>query len=136
VFFKYLHGADCLEYLMATQVITPHLTSLPPSGSSSSGLPILLNSAQLSLYLFGIMIFFGSIVIIEPSPYDVFSLAAIPFFLLTGFKIKRGLLFFIIIMTLYEIGGFTALIPHFYLFTFILRAYFLPFSFQIAHLRG
>ncbi len=79
-----------------------------------SSSPILLNSAKVSLYHFGIMIFCGSIVIIEPSPYDLLSLAAIPFFALTGFKIKRGLLFFILIMTIYEIGGFTALIPHFH----------------------
>jgi hypothetical protein len=98
----YLHVADTLEYKMTTQAINPQISSDP----------ILVNSAKVSLYLFGIMIFFGSIVIIEPSPYDILSFAAIPFFALTGFKIKRGLLFFILIMTLYEIGGFTSLIPH------------------------
>jgi hypothetical protein len=82
--------------------------------SGNLATPILLNSAKVSLYFFALMIFFGFVVIIEPSPYDILSLIAIPFFVLTRFKIKRGLLFFIIIMTIYEIGGFTALIPHFH----------------------
>ncbi len=75
--------------------------------------PIMLNTDKVRVYLFGLMIFFGSIVSIEPSPYDLGSLMAIPFFVITGFKIKRGLVFFIFIITLYEIGGFSALVPHF-----------------------
>ena len=75
--------------------------------------PLMLNTDKIGLFLVTIMIFFGSIVIIEPSPYDVMSLLAIPFLGFTGFKVKRGLAFFILIITIYEIGGFTALIPHF-----------------------
>ncbi len=75
--------------------------------------PLMLNTHKISLYLFGMMIFFGSIVSIEPSPYDIGSLLAIPFLAVTGFKIKRGLIFFIIVITIYEVGGFTALVQHF-----------------------
>jgi hypothetical protein len=100
-----------LEHVMTTHALDPHFSNSP---TQTIAVPILLNKNAFSLFLFGAMIFFGSIVIIEPSPYDLLAFAAIPFFALTGFKIKRGLLFFILIMTIYEIGGFTSLIQHFH----------------------
>ncbi len=64
---------------------------------------------QLVIWL---MIFGGSISLIEPSPYDLLGVLAVALFGLSGFRIKRGVILFLTLLTVREIAGFIALIPY------------------------
>jgi O-antigen ligase len=62
--------------------------------------------------IFWITSFSGSVVFIEPSPYDFFILATIIIWLLGGIRIFRGVMPGLILLTLWTIGGYISLIPY------------------------
>ena len=61
---------------------------------------------------FALFIFCGSVAIIEPSPYDFASLAAIPIWFLGGFKVHRSVVPLFALIFFYNLGGFIGLIPY------------------------
>ena len=58
-----------------------------------------------------IFVAFGAIGVIEPSPYDLASLVAMPLWFLGGFTIHRSFIVFGFLIILYTITGFLALVP-------------------------
>lgn len=54
----------------------------------------------------------GSVVFIEPSPYDMMILATIALWTLGGFSVHRAILPFVILLSLWTFGGFVSLIPY------------------------
>ena len=62
--------------------------------------------------VFAVMVFCGSIAIVEPSPYDFVSVLAIGLWLVGGFALHPVALFFSALILLYNLGGFISLVPH------------------------
>jgi len=62
--------------------------------------------------VFWICSFSGSIVFIEPSPYDFLILLTIAVWFLGGFSIHRGVLPFVVLLGLWVFGGYVSLIPY------------------------
>ena len=54
----------------------------------------------------------GGIALVEPSPYDFLSFAAIPLWFLGGFTVHRFVLPFFAIVFFYVLGGYLSLLPH------------------------
>ncbi|MEK4034715.1 O-antigen ligase family protein [Methylocystis sp. IM3] len=54
----------------------------------------------------------GAIAVIEPSPYDLASLIALPLWFLGGFTISASLLIFAFLIVAFNIMGFLALVPY------------------------
>lgn len=71
-----------------------------------------LDHAGATNRIFAIMVFCGSIAIVEPSPYDFASLMAIGVWVLGGVRLHWLALFFAALIFLYNLGGFIALVPH------------------------
>ena len=61
---------------------------------------------------FAVFIFCGSVALVEPSPYDFASFAAIPIWFLGGFKVHRTFLPFFALVFFYNLGGFIGLVPY------------------------
>lgn len=61
---------------------------------------------------FALFVFCGAVAIVEPSPYDFASLAAIPIWFVGGFRIHRCVIPFFALIFLYNLGGFIGLIPY------------------------
>jgi len=57
-------------------------------------------------------VFSGCIAVIEPSPYDFWSMLFAPMLLVSGIKLYRSHLFILFLWLIYLIGGFLALLPH------------------------
>ena len=62
--------------------------------------------------VFAPFVFFGCVAIIEPSPYDIFSLLFLPLLAFSGFKIYRQHIPIMFLWIIYIIAGFLALMPH------------------------
>jgi O-antigen ligase len=61
---------------------------------------------------FWLTMFSGSVVFIEPSPYDILILITITLWALGGFSVHRAILPFVLFLSLWTFGGFVALIPY------------------------
>ena len=61
---------------------------------------------------FALFVACGAIAFIEPSPYDVAFLLALPLWFMGGFRIHRSVIPFALVVTLYHLGGFIALVPY------------------------
>jgi O-antigen ligase len=61
---------------------------------------------------FWLTMFSGSVVFIEPSPYDFLILLTIGLWAFGGFRIHRAILPFILFLSLWTFGGFVSLIPY------------------------
>ena len=61
---------------------------------------------------FALFVFCGSVAIVEPSPYDFASMAAIPIWFLGGFKVHRTFLPLLALIFFYNLGGFIGLVPY------------------------
>ena len=61
---------------------------------------------------FAIFVFCGAVALVEPSPYDFASFAAIPIWFLGGFKVHRTVLPFFALILFYNLGGFIGLVPY------------------------
>ena len=61
---------------------------------------------------FAIFVFCGAVALVEPSPYDFASFAAIPIWFLGGFKVHRTILPFFALIFFYNLGGFIGLVPY------------------------
>ena len=71
-----------------------------------------IDYGRLTNRVFAAMVFCGAIALIEPSPYDFASFAAIAIWILGGFKVHPVALFFAALIFVYNMGGFIALAPH------------------------
>ena len=85
-------------------------TALGPAATSPTGWR--LSSRKLVNFLFFIFIVSGAIAIVEPSPYDFASLIAMPAWFLCGFRVHRMFVPYFLLMTVYLLAGFIALIPY------------------------
>ena len=74
--------------------------------------PFSLDYQRVVNAVFAVFIFSGIISVIEPSPYDFMSLLAIPLWFIGGFRLHIALLPILFLYTLFEIAGFTSLIPY------------------------
>lgn len=71
-----------------------------------------LNYKRLLNALFWITSFSGSVVFIEPSPYDFLILLTLIVWLLGGVRIHRAVLPGVVLLMLWTLGGYIALIPY------------------------
>jgi hypothetical protein len=68
---------------------------------------------KFGYFLVAPFIFFACFAFIEPSPYDFIALPAIIIWLFIGLRISKYMMFFLITLILYNMGGFISLIPYF-----------------------
>jgi O-antigen ligase len=61
---------------------------------------------------FWLTMFSGSVVFIEPSPYDILILITITLWALGGFTVHRAILPLVLFLSLWTFGGFVSLIPY------------------------
>jgi O-antigen ligase len=61
---------------------------------------------------FWLAIVSGSVVFVEPSPYDILILATIALWSFGGFSVHRAILPFVLFLSLWTFGGFVSLIPY------------------------
>jgi len=61
---------------------------------------------------FWLTMFSGSVVFIEPSPYDFLILITIGLWAFGGFSVHRAVLPFVLFLSLWTFGGFVSLIPY------------------------
>jgi len=80
------------------------------SGLRPSGLRI--DYQRFLNLVFWFCSFAGSVVFIEPSPYDILILLTIALWVLGGFTIHRGVLPFVFLLGMWVFGGFVSLIPY------------------------
>ncbi len=71
-----------------------------------------LNYKRLLNAVFLVCSISGSIVFIEPSPYDFLILLTLLLWIIGGFSIHRAVLPFIILLEMWVLGGFIGLIPY------------------------
>jgi hypothetical protein len=83
------------------------IASLPAVGR-----PLTFDYQHLVNAAFAVFIFSGIISVIEPSPYDFMSLVAIPLWFIGGFRVHATLIPILVLYTLFELAGFTSLIPY------------------------
>lgn len=74
--------------------------------------PIIFDYEKLVGFFVYIFVACGAVGVIEPSPYDFASLAAMPLWFFGGFSIQRSFIPFGVLIILYTITGFLALIPY------------------------
>lgn len=68
---------------------------------------------QKAVTLFvAIFIFCGAISLIEPSPYDLAALMALPLWMLGGFRVNKFIIVLAVAWTIREIAAFAALMPY------------------------
>jgi O-antigen ligase len=84
--------------------------SLAPALAHSR--PLTFDYQRLVNAVVAVFIFSGIISVVEPSPYDFISLIAIPLWFIGGFRVHAALIPVLFLYTLFEIAGFTALIPY------------------------
>jgi O-antigen ligase len=70
------------------------------------------NYTRLVNFFFWLTVFSGSVVFIEPSPYDILILTTILLWGFGGFTIHRAILPFVMFLSLWIFGGFISLIPY------------------------
>jgi hypothetical protein len=74
--------------------------------------PLTFDYQRLVNAVVALFIFSGVISVVEPSPYDFMALLAIPIWFIGGFRLHASLIPILSLYTLFEIAGFTALIPY------------------------
>jgi hypothetical protein len=84
---------------------TPTDAATPPSGRT-------LNYERLLEALFWITSFSGSVVFIEPSPYDFLILLTMAAWFVGGVTVHRGVLPGAVLIVLWTLGGYVSLIPY------------------------
>jgi len=83
--------------------------ALPPAGVPSR--PLLLSVESLRRATLWLMIFGGSVVMIKPSPYEVFGIVAMITWGATGLRFHREMIPIATLMLLYMTGALITLIP-------------------------
>lgn len=81
--------------------------------------------------LFWLWIASGSIVIFEPSPYDFMALLVMALWFLSGFRVHRSAILYIMLILLLNVGYVTALIPYINEpdpFTYVTQSFYLSLS--------
>ena len=82
------------------------------TGSLSAPASFRLDYGKLVNRVFAVMVFCGAIAIVEPSPYDFASVAALGTWMLGGFRLHPLALLFSALIFVYNLGGFVSLVPH------------------------
>ena len=59
-----------------------------------------------------LLVFFGMLSLIEPSPYDFLTLIALPLWFLGGFRLHRAVVPILLLWCVFEAAGFFALMPY------------------------
>src|SRR5260221_12503488 len=77
----------------------------PPAGWT-------INYRRILNFVFGICMASGSLVFIEPSPYDYLILLPIILWIIGGFSIHRAVLPFLFLLAMWVLSGYIALIPY------------------------
>ena len=91
------------------------LASPAATETAAPGLPVARKNFDYSRLVdafFFLTICSGSVVFIEPSPYDFLILITVGLWILGGFTIHRALFPFILFLELWVLGGFLSLIPY------------------------
>lgn len=81
--------------------------------------------------LFWVWIASGSVVLIEPSPYDLMALLVMALWFVSGFRIHRSAILYIMLILLLNVGYVTALIPYINEpdpFTYVTQSFYLSLS--------
>lgn len=90
--------------------LAPALGRAPATGASPQRLSeryqLLVNA------LVWVFVACGAIALIEPSPYDIASVIALPVWLFGGFSVHRSFVLFYFLVVAYALVGFLALIPY------------------------
>ena len=73
--------------------------------------PLKIKRERALQLLFGLMIFLGFLVFVEPAPFDLIAVVFMPAVLFSRFKLDRLVIVLALILLLYNIGGFFSLIP-------------------------
>jgi hypothetical protein len=95
--------------LLSTTALNPVSTR---AVSASAPLRAVLERVGVGLY--ALLVFFISIVLLEPvAPYDILAIVVMGFWLLLGLKVHRALVPFFFFFFFYKLGGFIGLIPYF-----------------------
>jgi O-antigen ligase len=81
-----------------------------PAQESSSGWT--LNYRRILNIVFWICAASGSVVFIEPSPYDFLILLTALLWIIGGFTVHRAVMPFVILLAIWVLGGYIALIPY------------------------
>ena len=90
--------------------LAPAFGRAPALGASSSRLS---DGYQKLVNIFvWIFVACGAIALIEPSPYDIASLIALPLWIFGGFSIHRSFVLFYFLVVSYALVGFLALLPY------------------------
>lgn len=71
-----------------------------------------LSRRRLANSALWVFVFSGSVVKIEPSPYEAMFPIALLAFMLTGLRLHKSLAPFLLLLALFNTGGLIALIPH------------------------
>ena len=86
--------------------------ALPAADGRVALLPRRVEYGAIVNASFAIFVFCGAVALVEPSPYDFASFAAIPIWFFGGFKIHRSVLPFFALIFFYNLGGFIGLVPY------------------------
>ena len=62
--------------------------------------------------LVSVFIFCGAISLIEPSPYDLAAVIALPLWMMGGFRVNKFIVYLAVAWTIRELAAFVALIPY------------------------
>ena len=62
--------------------------------------------------MFWLTMFSGSVVFIEPSPYDILILITLALWGFGGFSLHRAIMPYLLLLTLWVLGGMFSLIPY------------------------
>jgi hypothetical protein len=71
-----------------------------------------LNYQRLLNSIFWVTSFSGSVVFIEPSPYDFFILTTMIVWFFGGVRVRRGVIPGLVLLVLWTLGGYISLIPY------------------------
>lgn len=87
-----------------------HTEASQPFGGAASLQPWIasgdrLSGTALGRILLGICIFFGGFVIIEPAPYELFMVALLGLFVISGLRFGPHAILLLLLFTTYTIGG-------------------------------
>jgi len=91
---------------MSETAATQDLEGAPPTRRFAFDYAKLLNA------LFWITMASGSVVFIEPSPYDFLILITLALWAVRGFSVPRSTLLFVMLLALWVVGGLFALVPY------------------------
>jgi len=89
------------------------LAATPPAQGDDGPTAIRFDYQKLVNAAFALFVFSGSVVIVEPSPYDLLFFVAAPIWFLGGFTIHRSFILFAMLVVARMLVEFIVLVPYF-----------------------